>query len=406
MAAFENLDIYLLLLAAVVAGWLLGRLGGRLKPRPRDSEDIFHDYFVGLNYLLNDEPDEAIDTFIKALEVNSETVETHLALGALLRRRGKVDKAIKVHQTLLARQGLDRSFFDSTRLQLALDYIAAGLLDRAERLLKEIRDEKGEARWKALQHLLTVYQTEKEWELALDCIRELLNNPEYKKNNGLRSIAAHYCCELGEAFMRRQQSNRAREQLKRAFTFDRKHTRTALLLARLERSLGNDEIAIRELIRIRRQHPEFSGQVLQLLMQWYAHGESDVELLSLLEQELQSENREAGDAQADVPLLLAIAELLGRRDGAHESLAFLERHYQNRASLDIIVRRLQLYLDMSQGDVRGELTNLQSMLESILRNRMHYQCNHCGYESRNLYWLCPSCQNWDKTKPIVKEIVR
>ena len=119
--------IYALLLVAIFVGWLLGRSGSRsIKTTPRLPRDISHEYFAGLNYLLNDEPDEAIDTFIKALEVNGETVETHLALGALLRRRGKVDKAIKVHQALLARPGLETRLVDEARLQLAKDYIFWG----------------------------------------------------------------------------------------------------------------------------------------------------------------------------------------------------------------------------------------------------------------------------------------
>ena len=107
----ESFTFYLLLLTAITAGWLLGRLGSSKSTHKKaSSSDLFQNYFVGLNYLLNDEPDEAIDTFIKALEINSETIETHLALGALLRRRGKVDKAINVHQALLARPNLERGF--------------------------------------------------------------------------------------------------------------------------------------------------------------------------------------------------------------------------------------------------------------------------------------------------------
>ena len=396
MSVLGNFGIYLLLLAAVIAGWFLGRFGLRWKSRPRKPQDLFHDYFVGLNYLLNDEPDEAIDTFIKALEVNSETVETHLALGALLRRRGKVDKAIKVHQTLLARQGLDPSFIDSTRLQLALDYIAAGLLDRAERLLKEIRDEKCEEQWQALQHLITVYQTEKEWELALDSVRQLLTNPDFRKSAELRSVAAHYCCELAESLMQQKQWNPARSQLKRAFTFDRKHVRTALLLAALERALGNDAIAVKELIRLRRQHPEFSSHVMQLLMEWYGEKEMEPNLLVKLKAEI--------DQHIDTPLLLGIARLIERESGGGAAIAFLEDHAQDNASLEILVRRLQLNLTATDGQIKSELTRLQALLAATLMNRPFYQCNHCGYQSRNLYWLCPSCQNWDRTRPIVNEL--
>ena len=115
----ENIGIYILLLFAVAGGWAFGRTSVSLrKKHSAETNELFADYFVVLNYFLNDEPDEAIDTFIRALEINSETVETHLALGALLRRRGKVDKAIKIHQNLLAREELDKSVFDSTNCSI------------------------------------------------------------------------------------------------------------------------------------------------------------------------------------------------------------------------------------------------------------------------------------------------
>ena len=175
VVVMDSIAFYMLLLVAVTAGWLLGRFSAAKSSREKPpSLDLFQNYFVGLNYLLNDEPDEAIDTFIKALEINSETIETHLALGALLRRRGKVDKAINVHQALLARPNLEPNFTNLVRLQLALNYIAAGLLDRAERLLKEVLEDGGEAKWDALAQLITIYQTEKEWEKAIASSTELL----------------------------------------------------------------------------------------------------------------------------------------------------------------------------------------------------------------------------------------
>ena len=230
----SNLDTYFLFLVAIIAGWLFGRVNlfGR-KPKKTVNGNLFEDYFVGLNYLLNDEPDEAIDTFINALEINSETIETHLALGALLRRRGKVDKAINVHQALLARPGLSKEFSDSTRLQLSLNYIAAGLLDRAERLSNELLVENSPAKWAALEQLITIYQTEKEWEKAIEASEALLRNPANKKDDRKKGAAAHYCCELAEQQLQANQQNKAREQIKRAFGFDRHSIRAALLLARL-----------------------------------------------------------------------------------------------------------------------------------------------------------------------------
>ncbi|MCG8413249.1 MAG: lipopolysaccharide assembly protein LapB [Pseudomonadales bacterium] len=393
----DSLLIYLLLLLAVIAGWLMGRLTARSKTvKPRNTQTIFQDYFVGLNYLLNDEPDEAIDTFIKALEINSDTIETHLALGALLRRRGKVDKAIKVHQTLLARQGLDKSFFDSTRLQLAMDYISAGLLDRAERLLKEIQDEGGEARWEALKHLVTIYQTEKEWELALNSVEALLRNSAYKKDTELRSIAAHYCCELAEDLLRQNQLNRARDQIRRAFTFDRKHVRASLLLAKLEQRLGNTATAVKELIRVRTNYPDFSSYVLELLSEWHRGADQEEELETLLAEQLAT--------SPDAFLLQHLAQFIHNKRGNAAAMEFLESHYDKHPSLEGMVSLLSLHMAEAEGSVNEDLSRIKDRLAAILQKQYSYQCNHCGYESRNLYWLCPSCQRWDKTGPITQDM--
>lgn len=396
----ENLLIYVLLLLAVIAGWVFGRFSVRKnRSTHSNTESIFADYFVGLNYLLNDEPDEAIDTFIKALEINSETVETHLALGALLRRRGKVDKAIKVHQTLLARQGLDKKFFDSTRLQLALDYITAGLLDRAERLLREIEQEGGTAREEALQQLITIYQTEKEWESALNCVQSLLKLPRFKKDAELRSIAAHYCCELAEDLLRQNQLNRARDRIKSAFNFDRKHVRASLLLAKLEQRLGNSAVAVKELIKVRSIHSQFSHHVLQTLDEWDRSNLLDIELESLLAEQLAT--------NPDQHLVVQLANRIQTRRGHEESIAFLEKHQDDYPSLLGLTTLVRMHItamshqgiDNNSEKVTSDLSKIKDRLESQLQKQYSYQCNHCGYESRALYWLCPSCQRWDKTGP-------
>ncbi|MEQ8954774.1 MAG: lipopolysaccharide assembly protein LapB [Gammaproteobacteria bacterium] len=389
-----DVTIYVLLLLAVIAGWLLGRFSGRGSGHSRrGTSEIFEDYFVGLNYLLNDEPDEAIDTFIKALEINSDTIETHLALGALLRRRGKVDKAIKVHQTLLARPGLDRAFTDSTRLQLAIDYISAGLLDRAERLLLEIIGENSPGRVEALQHLITIYQTEKEWEQAIECSEKLLAEPPRKKDAELRAAAAHYCCEIAEQLLDQNQHSKARDRIRQAFVFDRRNVRAALLLGRLEQRLGNYQAAIKELIRVRNNNPEFISQVLSPLAECYEQLQNMPEYEKLLSSSLSDE--------PDVSVVLALSELVRKRSGDEAAIEFLNDYLTRKPSLSGLLELLRLTIPHADQRLSSNLGHLQTMIDRLLRKKPAYRCNHCGYESRSLYWLCPSCQKWDRIKPIV-----
>ena len=378
-----------------MAGWILGRLSApRSLAKDRATNDMFADYFVGLNYLLNDEPDEAIDTFIKALETNNDTVETHLALGALLRRRGKVDKAIKVHQALLARPGLDKSFTDSTRLQLSIDYISAGLLDRAERLLKEILSEGSNAKWEALRHLITIYQREKEWGKAIDCSTQLLTNNNHKRDIEIRAAAAHYCCELAEQNLISAQNSNAKDEIKRAFAFDRKNVRASLLLARIEQRLGNFKSAIKELVRIRTNNPEFTSQVLGPLAECYEQIHNMPEYEKLLTNTLPDE--------PDVSVVLALSDLVKNRAGDEAAIEFLNDYLTRKPSLAGLVELLKLQIPRADSIVSSNLSLLQQMVDRLVRKNPAYQCNHCGYESRSLYWLCPSCQKWDRIKPILE----
>lgn len=387
-----NLDTYFLFLVAIFAGWLFGRLSLFSVNRKKAVKgNLFEDYFVGLNYLLNDEPDEAIDTFIHALEINSETIETHLALGALLRRRGKVDKAINIHQALLARPGLTAEFSDSTRLQLSLNYVAAGLLDRAERLLNELLHEGGEAKWEALQHLVTIYQTEKEWEKAIAVSEQLLGKAANRKNQQIRGAAAHYCCELAEQLLSRDQQSRAREQIKRAFTFDRLSVRASLLLARLEKLSANPKAAIKELTNIVSNHPEFNTQTLPLLEECYLKAK----LATGYEKKLEKILR---DSQ-DINIALAYAEQLKIRQGDEEAISFLNTFLETRSSISGVLGLLQLYMPRFDEDVSDKFGVLRSELEQLKTNAAAYQCNHCGFEVKTPHWMCPSCRNWDTVKP-------
>jgi len=389
----DSIAFYMLLLVAVTAGWLLGRFSAAKSSREKPpSLDLFQNYFVGLNYLLNDEPDEAIDTFIKALEINSETIETHLALGALLRRRGKVDKAINVHQALLARPNLEPNFTNLVRLQLALDYIAAGLLDRAERLLKEVLEDGGEAKWDALAQLITIYQTEKEWEKAIASSTELLKRPRYKKDAELLGSAAHFCCELAEQYLQNNQDLQARAEIKRAFTFERKSVRAMLLLADIEQLEGNYKAAIKELLRIRGAKPEFVPQLLERLKNCYMHFGSEDELEKLLKAMV------ADDSSTEAALMLA--KIISEKSKNSDAIELLKKHLEQFPSLNALIELLNLQLDSVDEEVATGLKSLLNLVEAQAQKSSEYQCHHCGFETKSFFWMCPSCKKWDEIHPL------
>jgi len=386
---------YATLLVAVAAGWSIAWVSLRSRYQSKRSvKDIYHDYFVGLNYLLGDEPDEAIDTFIRALEINSDTIETHLALGTLLRRRGKVDKAIKVHQELLARPELDSQFSDSVRLELSHDYVAAGLLDRAEQLLKELLSDSSESKLNALFQLTTVYQIEKEWQEAIDAIKTLLADPRYRKDKSIRSVGAHFCCELAEQAMANEQPQVARDHIKNAFRFDRNSARASFLMARLEKMTNNLARAIKELVRIRNLHPEFISEIIEPMAECYQQlGEKgDIRefekfLLSCL------------DDQPRASTLLKLVELVRTGDSEASAMVLLSSRLRQNPSLKGIVAMLQVHVSKTEGQLQHDLLQTVEILKLLLQAKPGYQCDQCGFETRSLYWQCSSCQKWDTVKP-------
>lgn len=388
----SGIGTYILLIIAVAAGWLLGRVR---KPasasKDRKSQDIFEDYFVGLNYLLNDEPDEAIDTFIRALELNNDTVETHLALGTLLRRRGKVDKAIKVHQALLARSGLEKKFSHMISLELATDYISAGLLDRAERLLKNLLVEKGAVTQPALHGLITIYQLEKEWSKSVECCQSLLLLPGVKNDSEIRSSAAHFCCELADQALQGGQLAEAKKQVKAAFTFDRRSVRASFLLASIEQKAGNFSAAIKELIRVQSHRPEFLVEVLAPLADCYRLSGN----IDAYEKFLVSALKNKAEPNAVVQL----TRLKQAKVGDEEAIRFLDSQLQDRPSIQGLLAMIELEASQAEKRTGDNLRNLHKLVENYLRSKSSYLCNECGFQSKRLYWQCPSCKKWDKTTP-------
>ena len=225
-----------LLLAAVAIGWWLGRRERRGPGPPATSPGLARDYFVGLNYLLNDQQDRAIETFIGALEVNSDTIETHLALGNLFRTRGEADRAVKIHQNLLARPTLTGDQEERVQLELSRDFLHLGLLDRAERLLqglvKEGQDD--ELRQSAKRLLVDLLEREGEWQAALDVALPHL----VRQHDDIRRAAAHWLCELADQERRSASPVLARRHLKQALATDARCVRANLLLAEMALDTG------------------------------------------------------------------------------------------------------------------------------------------------------------------------
>lgn len=385
----ENLLLIFLLLLAIAIGWLLGRRESRACVT-RPKTDLSHEYFTGLDYLLNEKMDEAIESFIRALEVNSDTIPAHLALAKLFRRKGDVDRAIQIHQNLLARPDLSHSDFMRIQMALARDYYAVGLLDRAENLLHEIIKNQPlkETRNKALELLIKLYEKEGEWQQALETGKSLSGESQKRCANEL----AHYCCEQAEALLQKKQFKLAEAMLKRAEQYDGAHVRISLLFARMAIAQSQWKAAIKSLKQVRKQDKLFVSETIEMLRQCYVEMGSRRGYLDYL--------RESMAEAPSTTLMLAVAEQIKEERGLHAAGSYITDELKRRPSVKGFNRLIDLHIEHGADSAKDSLTVLRGLTGQLELSKPVYRCNSCGFSGRQLLWQCPSCKSWGTTKPI------
>lgn len=379
-----------LLVAAVATGWWLGRRERPSTSRP-PSPSLARDYFVGLNYLLNDQQDQAIETFIGALEVNSDTIETHIALGNLFRSRGEADRAVRIHQNLLARPTLSVSQGEKIQLELSRDFLHLGLHDRAERLLQNLVNDAGDAQLRQAARLLLVdlFEREAEWQAALDIAQPHL----VQHSDDIRRAAAHWLCEIAEQARQHASPALARRHLKQALAMDPACIRANLLLAQMAHRTGHYRDAIRLLMRIPEQDRAFIPTMLEPLRLAYQMLDDDSSLISSLERLL--------EYAPYTSIIILLAQTLHRRDGNTAAAHALVTQQLNREpSLGAVDYLMKLYRQSAQGEEDERILLLQRHTQALLSALPRHRCRRCGFSGDQLHWQCPSCRTWGATKPI------
>lgn len=392
----SDLLILFLLVIAIAIGYFLGRAGSRTTREDYIARAFDKSYFKGLNQLLNEQPDAAIDTFIQALEVNSDTLETHLALGNLLRRQGETDRATRIHQNLLARPGLTPSQQHQAQLELARDYIKAGLLDRAERLFQELVEQSPELRDTCLEGLIEIYRDEKEWEKAITAAEQLVGRrfgPGFgKAPSKWRCAQAHFCCELAEQALEQNDFLTARRYLKASLGYDKTLVRASLLWGQLEYQVGNSREALKILKRIPQQDADFLGEALPLFVSCYEQL-GDYQGLHKFLQQLQ-------DDHPSNSIILELTERIRQTQGDLAAASYIGTQLKNRPSVKGVSKLLDFYLSHSKEKAQDNLRLLKELIDQISATKPTYRCERCGFTGNQLHWLCPSCKSWSTVKAI------
>ena len=377
--------LFLLLPLAALSGWFIGRR--RTRCGDSSADDCFslsQDYFKGLNYLLNEQSDKALEVFIQMSEVDSDTVELHFALASLFVKRGEVDRAIRIHQNLIARPMLPAQQRNRALYELAQDYMRAGLLDRAESLFSELIEDAAYGQ-QSRRQLLDVFQQEKEWDKAIQIARRL----DVVKGQPLAPILAHFFCEQADEVLARGDSTLAMKMVKRAFNEDRNSIRATLLEAQIHLLNHKPKAAIKSLKRVDQQNNDSLPLLLQPLQQAYEQLGSMDEFVSYMQQL---------PHEGSLSTVLTLSEQLQLREGDEKASQLLNQVLRRRPSLRILKRLLELRVNKYPDN--AELDVALTTLEKFLADKPVFHCEHCGYSSKAMHWQCPSCKQWDRLKPI------
>jgi len=372
---------WLTLLLGAALGWYLARRW----PRPHEQDTRgSSEYLTGLTHLVNQDPDQAIAAFVKAVEVDDETVELHLTLGNLFRKRGEVDRALRIHENLLARPNLKPLYRNQARFELAQDFLKAGVIDRAEALFKELVAQ-GMFLQPSLENLLALYEQVRDWRQALEAARQL----EAVKSSSLRPLIGQYYCELSEAARARKDLPEALRLAGRALSEHPECVRASLLQGALHEVDEDLEAAAKSYRRVPEQDPRFIGEVLEPLRRCYEGLDDRAGYSAFLE--------EGEELWHHPSVVLARAQLMQAEK--IDPSAYLMERLQTQPQW----KGLDLLLQNAGGrspEAAPLIEGLRVAMVKVMQRRPAYQCVHCGFTPTLLFWQCPSCKQWTTVAPL------
>ena len=360
-------------------GWMAARID--IRQIVSESRALPRSYFTGLNFLLNEQPDKAIEAFIEVVKVDPETIELHFALGSLFRRRGEYDRAIRMHQNLLERPGLPEEQKVIALAELGQDYLKAGILDRAEEVFKKL--EQSPQAPAARKHLLDIYEQEKDWTRAIEMTRQVESNPR---------ALAQYFCELASSEAAQSRPEAARRHLERALEENRKCVRASLQLGDLEMNEKNYEKAIEHWKRIESQDPAYLALAAQRLLEAHRDAGRGEEGLRLLAGYL--------ERYPSLDLLDTVFRQTLEAKGHEEAYKLVRDELRRNPTLLGLDRLLEAQIIAAAApDRRRDLELVRNLVHGHTMRLARYRCESCGFKARQFHWRCPGCGGWETYPP-------
>ena len=364
-------------------GWIAARID--IKHLLRESRALPLSYFRGLNFLLNEQPDKAIESFIEVVKVDPQTIDLHFALGSLFRRQGEIDRAIRMHQNLLDRHDLPGERRTMATYELAQDFHRAGLLDRAEELFTKLDGTPYEHA--ALGHLISIYETEKDWPKAVAATTRM---EAIAKQPYFREIA-QYHCELAQAALLRSDAAAAQAEIDRALAGHRACASANLLAGDLKAQTEDWKGAIDAWQRIESQNPAF----LALAADRFADAFRRL-------RDLPTGVRLLRNYQSQYPsldVLNALFTLVLEHEGPDSAAVLIKDELARNPTLIGLDRLLEAQLLAAPADRRHDLELVKGLVGQHIKRLGLYKCEQCGFRARQYYWRCPGCQKWETYSP-------
>ncbi|MDE2287462.1 MAG: lipopolysaccharide assembly protein LapB [Burkholderiales bacterium] len=364
-------------------GWAASRFD--VKSLLSESSNLPRSYFRGLNFLLNEQPDKAIDAFIEVAKLDPETTELHFALGSLFRRRGETERAIRVHQNLLSRDDLPVSEQEHALFDLGQDFLKAGLLDRAEEAFQRLQT--GSFAKQAQHSVLAIYQIEKEWHKALECATRLAadDNSSYQKE------ISQFHCELAQEALQRKDAAAASAEIEAALRVNPANVRAMLLRGDTLLHNGDAAGALAILSEVPRQNPTYVGFAAGRLMRAYEAlgraADGIVHLRDML-------SHYPSDELAEV-----VFEKMMAQDGPDAAYAVVRSEMKRAPSVQSAVKLLTAHHEHASEPQQADLAMVREWLLQRTKNLPRYVCEQCGFRARFFYWQCPGCGGWETYVP-------
>lgn len=364
-------------------GWLTARMD--IKELLSESSLLPRSYFQGLNFLLNEQQDKAIEAFIEVVKVDPQTIELHFALGSLFRRRGEVDRALRMHLNLVERADLDEEKKQHALFELAQDYLKAGILDRAEQAFQQLLTSPYAK--DSMDFLLEIFQKEKDWLKAIDICRrltDLTGQPHGKE-------AAAFYCELATQELARKQTDAATVHLEQALEVYPHAVRATIMLGDIESAAGNQNNAIEIWKRIEVQDPQYLPLAAERMLQAHRlidHEDAGISLLQEYQMKYPSHD-----------LVNVLFQAVLQRSGTEAAYKLVRNELQRNPTLLGLDKFLEASLLEVTEKNRADVELVKNLVHQRTRSLSMYCCSSCGFKARQFYWHCPACHGWETYSP-------